>query len=94
MRRSISVDTTNKGCVRLIILRELFDKSGIDLRFKNYEEVKGLKLDNDLGLDSLDKAELSMTLEDNFSINILDEEIESIDSLNDLMELVYEKILV
>lgn len=94
MKRSLSVDYTNKDCVCEIILKSLFEKSGIDLRFRNYDEVKEFNLNNDLALDSLDRVELMMELEVEFKINILDEEFESVDSIDDLMELVYNKNLV
>jgi acyl carrier protein len=94
MRRSTLLDYSNKEIVCNVILEKLLDKSGLDLRFKNYDEIKGFKLGNDLGLDSLDRVELMMELEVEFKINILDEEFESVDSIDDLMELVYKKNLV
>ena len=94
MRRSTFIDYTNKDCVCEIILKSLFEKSGIDLRFKNYDEVKVFNLNNDLALDSLDRVELMMELEVEFKINILDEEFESVDSIDDLVGLVYNKSLV
>jgi acyl carrier protein len=39
-------------------------------------------------------VELMMELEVEFKINILDEEFESVESIDDLMELVYKKNLV
>lgn len=94
MRRSTALDYSNKKIVCSVVLEKLLEKSGIDLRFKNYDEVSGFKLGNDLGLDSLDRVELMMELEVEFKINILDEEFESVDSIDDLMELVYNKNLV
>lgn len=94
MKRRLSNDYSDKERVLSIVLEKLFEKSGLDLRFKNYDEVSGFKLDNDLGLDSLDRVELMMELEVEFKINILDEEFESVDSIDDLMELVYKKNLV
>lgn len=94
MRRSTALDYSNKDIVCSVVLEKLFEKSGLDLRFKNYDEVSGFKLDNDLGLDSLDRVELMMELEVEFKINILDEEFESVDSIYDLMELVYNNNVV
>lgn len=94
MRRSTLLDYSNKEIVCSVVLEKLLDKSGLDLRFKKYDEVSGFKLGNDLGLDSLDRVELIMELEVEFKINILDEEFESVESIDDLMELVYKKNLV
>jgi len=46
----------------------------------------------DLGGDSLDAVEVSMELEDAFNIQISDAEIESINTVGDIIELVNSKI--
>ena len=94
MRRSTALDYSNKEIVRSIILEKLLEKSGIDLRFESYDSNKELRLNEDLALDSLDRVELMMELEVRFKINILDEEFESVDSIDDLVGLVYNKSLV
>lgn len=94
MRRSTLLDYSNKEIVRNVILEKLFEKSGLDLRFEKYDSNRELRLNEDLGLDSLDRVELMMELEVEFKINILDEEFESVDSIDDLMELVCKKNLV
>lgn len=49
-------------------------------------------LGNDLGLDSLDYVELVMALEDEFEIEINDDESENIQTLAQVARLVFEKV--
>lgn len=45
-----------------------------------------------LGLDSLDKIELCINIENHYNINISDDEIESLESVGNLVELISRKI--
>lgn len=49
-------------------------------------------LEIDLGADSLDKTELAITMEEQFEIEILDEEINHIKTVKDVIELVEKKL--
>lgn len=93
MRRCITFNPKEKESVLSKFLDIVYDRSGIDLRFGIYDKIKDSKLDYDLGIDSLEKAELIMELEDNFKIKILDEETESINTIGELFEMVYDKNL-
>ena len=46
---------------------------------------------NDLGADSLDVVELLMSIEDEFEIDIPDEEIENIKTIGDLVKYIEER---
>jgi acyl carrier protein len=46
----------------------------------------------DLGLDSLDVSALILSVEERFSIAVSDEELEEIDSINDISKLVFKKL--
>ena len=50
------------------------------------------KIVDDLGADSLDVVELLMTIEDEFSIEIPDEEIENIRTIGELTEYIQSNI--
>ncbi|WP_071026968.1 acyl carrier protein [Peptoniphilus raoultii] len=53
------------------------------------EEVKlEASLADDLGADSLDAVEISMAVEEEFSISIPDEELEKFKSVKDLVDFV------
>lgn len=50
------------------------------------------KMVEDLGADSLDVVDLLMTIEDEFEIEIPDEDIETIKTVGDLVEYIEKKI--
>jgi acyl carrier protein len=51
-------------------------------------------LANDLGLDSLDTTEMTVTLEDRFGIEIPDEDLEGLQTVNDAVDLIEQKVAV
>jgi acyl carrier protein len=51
-------------------------------------------LQKDLGLDSLDTVEMTVGLEDRFDIEIPDEELEDVVTLNDAIDLIQQKAAV
>ncbi len=50
------------------------------------------RLIEDLGVDSLDAVELSLALEEQFSINVEDHEIEQLQTVSDVVRLITDKI--
>ncbi len=46
------------------------------------------KIDEDLGADSLDVVELLMSIEDEFEVEIPDEEIENLKTIGDVVEYI------
>ena len=51
-------------------------------------------LQSDLGLDSLDTVEMTVGLEDRFGIEIPDSELEGVQTVNDAVELIEQKVAV
>lgn len=49
-------------------------------------------LEDDLGVDSLDCIEVAMALEEEFEILILDEDMEEVETVQDLVDLVVSEI--
>ena len=47
---------------------------------------------NDLGADSLDIVELVMTLEDNYDIDIPDDEAQELETVGDIIEYISEQV--
>ena len=64
-----------------VILAEQFDVEEDSLK-------NDTDLQDDLGADSLDVVDLLMSIEDEFEIEIPDEEIENIRTVGDLVDLV------
>ena len=60
------------------------------LSSKSFTPEKDLKLD--LGLDSLDVAEIVFEMEETFGIKITDESAERIQKISDTVDFVYEKM--
>jgi len=56
--------------------------------------IPGLKdnLNKDLGADSLDRIEIVMMIEDDFGIDISDEEFEKVRTVEDIVNLVEKKV--
>ena len=52
------------------------------------EMTMDTKIKKDLGADSLDVVELLMSIEDEFSVEIPDEEIENIKTIGELVEYI------
>ncbi len=63
------------------------DKNGIEI--SNVKDDSHLQ--NDLGLDSLDRVELFMELEKQFKLTFTDEEAEKALTINEITELVEQK---
>lgn len=61
------------------------------LSVENDKLVEGAKFVDDLGADSLDTVELVMALEEEFEIDIPDEEAEKITSVQEAIKFVKEK---
>jgi len=49
-------------------------------------------LEHDLGVDSLDRVEITMALEDEFSIEILDEDADKILTVGDIYDYIKRKL--
>ena len=47
---------------------------------------------NDLGADSLDEVEILMSLEDEFDIEISDDEAQKINTIKEVVDLITEKV--
>lgn len=60
--------------------------------FTDHEVTTDKNLKDDLELDSLDKVELLMECEVQFKINIEDEEYEKIETVGDLLDIIYRKL--
>lgn len=60
------------------------------------EAHRDSKLVENLGLDSLDRVELAMVLEDTFNVRITDEEVDNpdLDHVGALIELVEQKLAI
>ncbi len=63
-----------------------------DLPAWDPELAPDLHLINDLGLDSLDQIELHMVAEEEFGIEAMDEEVESIQTTKDLINFIESKL--
>jgi acyl carrier protein len=70
--------------VKSIIVEQL----GVD----EAEVVKDAKFVDDLGADSLDQVELVMALEEEFSLEISDEEAEKIRTVSDAVRYIEEHV--
>ncbi|XBC43136.1 MAG: acyl carrier protein [Buchnera aphidicola (Meitanaphis flavogallis)] len=58
------------------------------------KEIKNSSyLSEDLGADSLDHVELIMTLEDEFNIEIKDQEAENLNTVQSILDFIKSKIL-
>lgn len=69
-----------KGKIKEIIV----DKNGVEAE----QVTDNANFETDLGMDSLDRVELTMELEKEFKITIPDEEAEKAHTLNDCVEIV------
>ena len=69
-----------EGRVRSLVAEQL----GVDIS----EVIPGASILDDLGADSLDVVELVMSLEDAFDIEVPDEEVEGMRTINDIQQYV------
>ena len=58
----------------------------------DFEVTESLSLKDDLGADSVDLMEFILTIEDEFGIEISDEEIDKLQSVADVVEVIKGKI--
>lgn len=70
------------------VIKILSEKLGIDESEINGES----NLLDDLGMDSLDMVEVIMAMEKEFEINMSDEELVGIKTVNDLVKKIEEKV--
>jgi len=61
-----------------------------DLGFDEITENQSLK--NDIGLDSLDSVELIMKCENEFDISVTDSEIDTLETIEDIINLIISKV--
>ena len=64
--------------------KEIFDR-------EDFVVTESLSLKDDLDADSVDLMEFILTLEDEFNIEISDEEIDQLQSVGDVVEVVKSK---
>ncbi|KAA9300804.1 MULTISPECIES: acyl carrier protein [Aerococcus] len=74
--------------VELKVFQMIIDRYGVEA-----ERVsRDLSFADDLGADSLDVVELIMELEDIFSIQIPDREVEAIETVGDVLDYIRENV--
>ena len=88
--------------VKINVLTEVNDMASVDERVKEIiAEQLGLEKDDiqpeasfidDLGADSLDIVEMIMTIEDEFDVEISDEDAEKIVSVQDAINYISDKL--
>lgn len=71
-------------------IRQHLAERGLEAEKVSYEA----DLVNDLDLDSLDTVELTLSLEERFSIDIPDDELEGLSTVGDAVELIEKKLAV
>lgn len=74
--------------------KEIFDSIVTIIQERQGEDfvvTESLSLKDDLDADSVDLMEFILTLEDEFSIEISDEEIDQLQSVGDVVEVVKSK---
>ena len=74
----------NVRSIEAAVIHTIANSMMLDVRIINPEN----KLFSDLDLDSLDRVELCMSLEDEFAIQIHDEEAEEASTVQDVINLV------
>lgn len=74
----------NVRSIEAAVIHTIANSMMLDVRIINPEN----KLFGDLDLDSLDRVELCMSLEDEFAIQIPDEEAEEASTVQDVINLV------
>ena len=74
--------------------KEIFDRIETIIQERQGEDfvvTESLSLKDDLDADSVDLMEFILTLEDEFNIEISDEEIDQLQSVGDVVEVVKRK---
>ena len=74
--------------------KEIFDRIVTIIQERQVEDfvvTESLSLKDDLDADSVDLMEFILTLEDEFNIEISDEEIDQLQSVGDVVEVVKSK---
>ena len=74
--------------------KEIFDRIVTSIQERQGEDfvvTESLSLKDDLDADSVDLMEFILTLEDEFNIEISDEEIDQLQSVGDVVEVVKSK---
>ena len=74
--------------------KEIFDRSVTIIQERQGEDfvvTESLSLKDDLDADSVDLMEFILTLEDEFSIEISDEEIDQLQSVGDVVKIIQAK---
>ena len=74
--------------------KEIFDRIVTIIQERHGEDfvvTESLSLKDDLDADSVDLMEFILTLEDEFNIEISDEEIDQLQSVGDVVEVVKSK---
>lgn len=74
--------------------KEIFDRIETIIQERQGEDfvvTESLSLKDDLDADSVDLMEFILTLEDEFNIEISDEEIDQLQSVGDVVEVVKSK---
>ena len=74
--------------IKATITRILVDKMGL----KETEVTEDASIIKDLGIDSLDYAELVMDFEQAFNIRIPDQDAEKLDTIRDAMQYIRDKM--
>ena len=75
--------------------QEIFDRNGSIIQERqgeNFVVTENLSLKDDLDADSVDLMEFVLTIEDEFGIEIGDEEIDNLQSVTDVLEIIKNRI--
>ena len=75
--------------------KEIFDRVVMIIQERQGEDfvvTENLSLKDDLDADSVDLMEFVLTIEDEFGIEISDEEIDQLQSIADVLKAIKEKI--
>ena len=77
--------------------KEIFDRIVTIIQERQGEDfvvTESLSLKDDLDADSVDLMEFILTLEDEFNIEISDEEIDQLQSVGDVIKIIQDKIKI
>ena len=75
--------------------KEIFDRVVMIIQERQEEDfvvTENLSLKDDLNADSVDLMEFILTIEDEFGIEISDEEIDNLQSVADVLEIIKNRI--
>lgn len=79
-----------KGVIQMNITQTVCDIVKNELRLDDNTILNEDTLLDELGADSLDAVEIVMALEDEFSIEISDEDVERVRSIGDMVKIISE----